>query len=438
MRLPIPDDWNGQDWCKFAICWPDSLKYRAILRGYVTQLARGWTWDEKTGNLLAAIETGKLIRQHNIDLEESIMSCNDGQFLLEGMAEIASAIRYASEQGCACSSSGQQGSQGAGTQPEPPSPTITEEGTTEPPEGFDDWGQYRAYKCGMATRIANDLIVDLTNLTTIQIVGVTLLSLATGLGPLLITPAAWAVLASVAAILLAIASLGITWLTDAKDAAVGFHDDLVCELYLSVNTDNAITRWQVLVNDYVDTAYPDQPRNYYIKTLINLFATTDSLNRLQERDQVNPPSSADCSGCTSSASYWTYRWGSVDATSSTTVDMSSGNPATPCSEWSTSQRTQINVDVLDVEPDGWPCEDDPPSAGSGVLLERIDVLAGGGGGLIWRYSPIAGPAVQGTTFPVVLDPPVKVSRADTRRTTGSHSVRYTFAEPWQGEGPASF
>ena len=32
-----------------SICWPDSLLWRVLLRGLVTEPARGFFWDERTG-----------------------------------------------------------------------------------------------------------------------------------------------------------------------------------------------------------------------------------------------------------------------------------------------------------------------------------------------------------------------------------------------------
>lgn len=92
MNFPIPGDWDGESWCKWAVCWPDSELWRGFLRGLLSLPARGWTWDASTGDLMAAIETGKEIRAANLPLVGSLMSCND-ENLAGAFTDIAAAIR---------------------------------------------------------------------------------------------------------------------------------------------------------------------------------------------------------------------------------------------------------------------------------------------------------------------------------------------------------
>jgi len=55
VKLPIPDDWDGQDWACAQIHWPNSAKWMSILAGLISQPMRGWGWDEKTGPTEPAI-----------------------------------------------------------------------------------------------------------------------------------------------------------------------------------------------------------------------------------------------------------------------------------------------------------------------------------------------------------------------------------------------
>lgn len=55
MKLPIPDDWNGQDWTCVEIQWPNSAKWLAVLAGLLSQPMRGWGWDEQTGPTLPEV-----------------------------------------------------------------------------------------------------------------------------------------------------------------------------------------------------------------------------------------------------------------------------------------------------------------------------------------------------------------------------------------------
>lgn len=92
MNFPIPGDWDGESWCKWAVCWPDSELWRGFLRGLISLPARGWTWDASTGDLMSAIETGKEIRAANLPLVGSLMSCNDENLAI-AFTDIAAAIR---------------------------------------------------------------------------------------------------------------------------------------------------------------------------------------------------------------------------------------------------------------------------------------------------------------------------------------------------------
>jgi hypothetical protein len=52
MKVPIPDDWNGQDWFCVQLQWPDSPQFVGILLGLLSQMTRGRFWDEATGSIL--------------------------------------------------------------------------------------------------------------------------------------------------------------------------------------------------------------------------------------------------------------------------------------------------------------------------------------------------------------------------------------------------
>lgn len=51
MKVPIPDDWNGEDWLCIQLEWPQSDQWIGLLTGILTLLTRGRYWDEKTGQI---------------------------------------------------------------------------------------------------------------------------------------------------------------------------------------------------------------------------------------------------------------------------------------------------------------------------------------------------------------------------------------------------
>lgn len=66
-KMPIPDDWNGEDWRAICIHWPDSVQWRALLRGLISTPARGRFWDDRAGNIRDTQEIGKTIIDSNFD-----------------------------------------------------------------------------------------------------------------------------------------------------------------------------------------------------------------------------------------------------------------------------------------------------------------------------------------------------------------------------------
>lgn len=80
MRVPIPNDWNGDNWACIQIQWPDSDKWRAILAGLLTTPMRGRFWDERTGEIISAQRIGQQIDVKNIPF----IPCDGGELPIDG------------------------------------------------------------------------------------------------------------------------------------------------------------------------------------------------------------------------------------------------------------------------------------------------------------------------------------------------------------------
>jgi len=79
MKLPIPDDWNGQDWQCIEVQWPKSQKYNAVLLGLLSYLTRGRLWDESTGTIRDAQAIGWEVFYRNYPLTEcTVCDSSDG------------------------------------------------------------------------------------------------------------------------------------------------------------------------------------------------------------------------------------------------------------------------------------------------------------------------------------------------------------------------
>lgn len=74
-QLLIPDDWDGENWFGLCVQWPDSEKWRHVLRGLLSHLKRGRAWDGKTGSVLDAIDIGYEI----FDRSFPFVPCGDGE-----------------------------------------------------------------------------------------------------------------------------------------------------------------------------------------------------------------------------------------------------------------------------------------------------------------------------------------------------------------------
>lgn len=83
--MPIPDDWDGDDWGCYVIEWPNSQKWLGILYGFVTTPLRGRFWDERTGTITDVQEIGREIEERNLDF----MSCQD---IVNQLSIIAQAV----------------------------------------------------------------------------------------------------------------------------------------------------------------------------------------------------------------------------------------------------------------------------------------------------------------------------------------------------------
>lgn len=69
MKLPIPTDWNGEDWQCVQIHWPNSPHWIAFLNGWLSAFQRGRLWNEETGSILAVQLIGQEIWARNAALE---------------------------------------------------------------------------------------------------------------------------------------------------------------------------------------------------------------------------------------------------------------------------------------------------------------------------------------------------------------------------------
>lgn len=279
--MPIPDDWDGESYCRYAVCWPDSPKWLAILRGQATEIARGWFWAEKTGDLLVTIDAARQTLENNIELPEVIMACGDTQ-----LSEIAAAIREMAAAQCCDGVPANGGIQGSvedgagGTIPifgEAP-PFEFEPG--EVPAGFPgDLSEYTTAKCSAAAAIVSGAITTARNWAYLSFKGtaslVILAIVMTG-GWIVIPAVGIPVLIATAIVLVETQSLLIAFADGMQDE----YDSLVCALVENNSSDSILQAISVIVAGILTLIPATGAAAVFLRVVAGLLFSTDTLAQL--------------------------------------------------------------------------------------------------------------------------------------------------------------
>lgn len=308
MKYPIPNDWAGADWCSWAICWPDSPQWLALLRGFITLPQRGRTWDESTGDIRETQLIGRDITTHNLPMEESIMSCS-------GAMELSYAIRYLADRMfdkpvCCDGSNGvtapgiNGGLQGVitvgeeevsiiGTQP----PGGLPGGSGMPSEGFVDQAEYDTYKCQVAHQIIDGAVATLRNLAAISVGNITAVAAIIGLAFAGIIVLPWAAIPILVSAMGALFG-GLIVLGQVGDDIETHRDDYICALYNSNDTEGALGAVMALISAALTSIGLAAGLHPAIKIVITVIFSSDTLNLLWGKLVSYSYPGADCGACT--------------------------------------------------------------------------------------------------------------------------------------------
>lgn len=313
MKMPIPTDWDGQSFCRFAVCWPDSPLWRIILRGLLTEPTRGYFWDERTGSIIGVLADIRQTMDYNIKLQEVVMACGDTG-LSEGLQAIAQAIITASlnnsvsigASSACCEQtiiaqnggvvqyvtpiSGGQDVPMYGTQP----PIGVESGSY--PEGYESLEEYQVSKCEIANLIVDGLIGSLRNLGAISLAnlaGLAGLILVAIIGLISFPPAAIGLM--IGFLLMLTGAVGMLKL--AGDDVEENRSQWVCYMYTSDNTEAVIAVIADLIDALIANIGATGTIGIAIKSIVLLLMNSDTLNQLfKYTAHLNYPE-ADCSTC---------------------------------------------------------------------------------------------------------------------------------------------
>jgi len=295
----IPEDWTGE-YCRFAVCWPNSPRWLAILRRVLVLPSEGRFWQETTGNIKATQQIIRKTFNTNLHLEECIMSCSD-----EGLSRIASAIvMLANAQCCTSIPGGTGGIQvvvelpGGGQAPlygsEPPA-TIPI-GTV--PDEFDgSYSEYKQAQCDVAHQLVSNWEATLRGLGYInfaQTNGLIVVILGALVG-LIVLPE-FMIPALIAAALLSVLTQEM-WFALA-DGLEAHRDDIVCAI---IQNDTVIEIYTAIAN-VVETVITElglsSIQGAALKLAALILVNTNTLNKLLNLSQpASPSSECNCDIC---------------------------------------------------------------------------------------------------------------------------------------------
>jgi len=351
MQLPIPDDWDGVSTCRWAVCWPDSPQWKAILYGLLESPNQGRFWDFRTGNFLSLRNDFRPVLDYNFKLKGVIMACDDSG-LSEGLQAIAEALQaMAAAQATAAAAATvngggccDEGSGGAGGSAPPLNPLEPGDPAVDPPPtGFPDWPAYDANRCAVATDIIDTLIGDIGRMRTLNLLGLILATLIPLLIGSILTPIPGDEIAVLGGIILLSLTLGsdmiATWLSTVVDG----RDELICALYESGSAASAEAAVEAKFNEIWDENNPGSIYGFSAKSAWATMVNPAVVNRLVEldTDHILPP--GDCTGC-QPPPCWNFVE-DVDGWYAPGDNWSSFDPGEPVGsvEWVSGERLRITM-----------------------------------------------------------------------------------------------
>src|SRR3972149_1782931 len=302
----IPSDWAGE-YCCYAVQWPNSPQWLAVLRGVLALPATGRFWDEHTGVITEAQAVIVETYDNNLHFEEVLMACNDNVSNALGSIAIAltAVANSRSTEGCCNTPQGTVGGSIQGTVVPPVSGgNIPVYGSTPPdslppatfPDGYDDLDEYLLDKCRKANSLVNATIAAnkaLGAITSFNFTGLTVLVVMALGGILVVAPELIPIL--VAGIILLGAS--VSYLDAAGDYMQDNKEDWVCSLYNSDSTEDMIGLSGGLLDILIAAIGATGVIGFTVKTIILVLLNVDNLNKLLTNAPMLGVTEIDCTVC---------------------------------------------------------------------------------------------------------------------------------------------
>lgn len=296
--MPIPVDWNGEDWQCWSIEWPNSINWNGILRGLITMPMKGRFWDERTGSIIDAQAIGIEIWKRNSPMEESLMACNEDT--LAFMERIALALEGILAREC-CPTGGagsgvfNSGSRGAGILPQPINTYEEDLELEEPPVGFDTWEEYRTHKCNAAADLVQNFKVDLLSLSNLIPEGKMFTVIVAELVAVLLTPIPYDDVASLIGWLI-VAGFEYSLLAELSTGVQDDEGNLRCLLYNASDATNAQVAFRDRVSVLISEVSGLGLAQDWLESIVDNLTPNDAFNRIFTNVSTTIQD-ADCSAC---------------------------------------------------------------------------------------------------------------------------------------------
>ena len=230
MPYLIPDDWDEESYRLMTICIPDSPAWLSCYRGAISELNRGFSWDEKTGSVVNTIQIAR-------EAYRTLMSC-DLSTIVSAIGQLTAAIQSLQLINTCCPETIGQTSEEA----------ELDEGDVSigPGEQFEDQEAYNDAKCNTANYIIDNAIalvgeLRLNDVDTLIQGGV---GIASGVivTVLLANPVglAMSVIIGLVSGIVGLMFSGVAWdLADLEDVLSANSDELKQALYCATSASNA-------------------------------------------------------------------------------------------------------------------------------------------------------------------------------------------------------
>lgn len=404
MKFPIPQDWNGTDWCRWSICWPQSEQWEGFLRGLISLPMRGWTWDEKSGTITDVQQVGREIFSQNIPLNGVIMACNDTE-LADALNNIALAISTSNSQSIQANCCGSAENtisnsiQNFVNQPiggndipvygSEPSVALD---SGDIPIGYESLAEYDADKCRKANSLINAVIASLRALgaiTTFNFTGLTVIVLMAISGVLVVAPPLIPILVGGIIVL----AVSIHVLDDAADEIEANKEEWVCALYEGDNTEGIIGNLADLIDTLVGVIGVTGPVGGAVKLVILVLLNGDNINKLLTNAPMLGITEIDCNVC----NWWSCHFGTILAHDANSITLEAIDPGDFDALVAIAYPDTDDLVELTAEVTGWTAPSDHPEFSSS--WHATEDACGAGLGFPWDNisgAPEAGPVLART------------------------------------------